>query len=47
MFLLLDRTVLSRLTRLSGSVEVIGRLGQISARVQVDGNDELTTWEDH
>ncbi len=41
MFLLLDRTVLSRLTRLSGSVEVIGRLGQISARVQVDGNDEL------
>ena len=41
MFLLLDRTVLSRLTRLSCSVEVIGRLGQISARVQVDGNDEL------
>jgi signal transduction histidine kinase len=43
MFLLLDRAVLSRLTRLSGSVEVIGRLGRISARVQVDGNDELTT----
>jgi len=43
MFLLLDRAVLSRLTRLSSSVEAIGNLGQISARVQVDGNDELTT----
>jgi len=43
MFLLLDRAVLSRLTKLSSSVEVIGRLGRISARVHVDGNDELTT----
>ena len=43
MFLLLDRAVLSRLTRLSGNVEAVGKLGQISARVQVDGNDELTT----
>jgi signal transduction histidine kinase len=43
MFLLLDRAVLSRLARLSGSVEAIGRLAHISARVHVDGNDELTT----
>jgi len=43
MFVLLDRAVLTRLTRLSSSVEEIGKLGQISARVEVDGNDELTT----
>jgi signal transduction histidine kinase len=43
MFALLDRAVLRRLTRLSSSVETIGRLRQISARVRVDGNDELTT----
>jgi len=43
MFILLDQTVLTRLARLSGSVEVIGRLGHLSARVLVDGNDELTT----
>lgn len=43
MFFLLDRAVLSRLARLSGWVEAIGKLGQISARVQVEGNDELTT----
>jgi len=43
MYLLLDRTVLSRLAQLSRGVEAIGRLGQISARVYSDGNDELTT----
>jgi signal transduction histidine kinase len=43
MFVLLDRTVLSRLARLSSGVEAIGRLGRISARVHADGNDELTT----
>jgi signal transduction histidine kinase len=43
MFFLLNRAVLSRLARLSRAVEAIGRLGQISARVHVDGNDELTT----
>jgi signal transduction histidine kinase len=42
MFLLLDRTVLSRLVRLSRAVEVIGRGGRDSAPVEVDGNDELT-----
>jgi signal transduction histidine kinase len=42
-FLLLDRTVLSRLARLSQAVEAIGRDGQSSERVEVDGNDELTT----
>ena len=42
-YLLLDRTVLSRLGQLSRGVEAIGRLGQISARVYSDGNDELTT----
>jgi len=43
MYFLLNRAVLSRLARLSRGVEAIGRLGQISARVHVDGNDELTT----
>jgi signal transduction histidine kinase len=43
MFFLLDRAVLSRLARLSGSVEAVGKLGQVSARVQVEGNDELST----
>lgn len=43
MYFLLDRAVLFRLARLSRGVEAIGRLGQISARVQVDGNDELAT----
>jgi signal transduction histidine kinase len=43
MYLLLDRTVLSRLAQLSRGVETIGRFGQISARVYFDGNDELTT----
>jgi signal transduction histidine kinase len=43
MFILLDRTVLSRLAQLSLGVGVIGRLGKISARVHFDGNDELTT----
>ena len=43
MYLILDRTVLSRLARLSGGVQAIGRLGKISARLDVDGNDELTT----
>jgi signal transduction histidine kinase len=43
MFLLLDRTVLSRLARLSRAVGAIGQGGQSSARVEVDGNDELTT----
>ncbi len=43
MYLLLDRTVLSRLAALSRGVEAIGRLGKISARVYFDGNDELTT----
>jgi signal transduction histidine kinase len=43
MYFLLNRAVLFRLSRLSDGVEAIGRLGQISARVQVDGNDELTT----
>jgi signal transduction histidine kinase len=42
-FLLLDRTVLWRLARLSQAVEAIGRDGQSSERVEVDGNDELTT----
>jgi signal transduction histidine kinase len=42
-FLLLDRTVLSRLARLSRAVEVIGRGAPDSAPVEVDGNDELTT----
>jgi signal transduction histidine kinase len=43
MYFILDRTVLSRLARLSGGVQAIGRLGKISARVNLDGNDELTT----
>jgi len=43
MFVLLDRSVLSRLARLSRNVEAVGRLAHISARVHVDGNDELTT----
>ncbi len=43
MYVQLDRTVLSRLARLSFGVGEIGRLGQISARVHADGNDELTT----
>jgi signal transduction histidine kinase len=43
MYLLLERTVLSRLAQLSRGVEAIGRLGRISARVHVEGNDELTT----
>lgn len=43
MYLLLDRTVLSRLAALSRGVEAIGRLGKISARVHFDGNDELAT----
>jgi len=43
MYFLLDRAVLFRLARLSHGVAAIGRLGQISARVQVDGNDELAT----
>jgi signal transduction histidine kinase len=43
MYFLLNRAVLFRLSRLCDGVEAIGRLGQISARVQVDGNDELTT----
>jgi signal transduction histidine kinase len=43
MFVLLDRSVLSRLARLSRNVEAVGRLGHISARVHVNGNDELTT----
>jgi signal transduction histidine kinase len=43
MYFLLNRAVLFRLSRLSDGVEAIGKLGQISARVQVDGNDELTT----
>jgi len=38
----LDRAVLSRLAALSGGVEAIGRLGQISGRLHVDGTDELT-----
>ncbi len=42
-FLLLNRTVLSRLARLSRAVGAIGQGGQSSARVEVDGNDELTT----
>lgn len=42
-YFLLNRAVLFRLARLADSVAAIGRLGQISARVQVDGNDELTT----
>jgi signal transduction histidine kinase/DNA-binding response OmpR family regulator len=43
MFFLLDRVVLSRLARLSSGVEAIGRMGRISARVHVEGNDELAT----
>lgn len=42
MYFLLNRAILSRLARLSRGVEVIGRRRQISERVQVDGNDELT-----
>jgi signal transduction histidine kinase len=42
MYLLLDRAVLSRLARLSRGVEAIGRRRQLSERVNVDGNDELT-----
>jgi len=43
MYLLLDRVVLSRLDRLSRNVEAMGRRGELSERVNVDGNDELTT----
>ncbi len=43
MYLLLDRAVLSRLVRLSRGVEAIGARRQLSERVNVDGNDELTT----
>jgi signal transduction histidine kinase len=38
----LDGAVLSRLAKLSRAVEAIGRLGHISGRVHVDGNEELT-----
>jgi len=41
--LLLERLVLSRLTRLSKSVEAIGAGGKMSARVAVEGNDELSS----
>ena len=37
----LDRAFLSKLARLSSGVEAIGRLGKISARVHVEGQDEL------
>ena len=43
MFLLLDRAVLSRLARLSRAVGAIGKGGRDSARLEVDGKDELTT----
>ncbi len=41
--LFLERTVLSRLTRLSASVDSIGKSGDISARVQMKGKDELSS----
>ncbi|HUJ21833.1 MAG TPA: ATP-binding protein [Bryobacteraceae bacterium] len=43
MHFLLDRAVLSRLVRLSRGVAAIGRRRQLSERVAIDGNDELTT----
>jgi signal transduction histidine kinase len=42
MYFLLNRAILSRLARLSRGVEIIGKRRQLSERVQVDGNDELT-----
>jgi len=40
--LLLERLVLSRLTRLSRGVEAVGASGDMSARVTIDGTDELS-----
>jgi signal transduction histidine kinase len=42
-YFLLDRAVLSRLARLSRGVEGIGKRRQLSKRINVDGDDELTT----
>ncbi|HDS30259.1 MAG TPA: PAS domain S-box protein, partial [Firmicutes bacterium] len=41
MMALLQKQVLSRLSRLSSEVEAVGKHGDLSARVSVDGNDEL------
>ncbi|HXJ40306.1 MAG TPA: response regulator [Bryobacteraceae bacterium] len=43
MYVLLDRTVISRLSRLSASVAAIGKSQRISARATITGNDELST----
>jgi signal transduction histidine kinase/DNA-binding response OmpR family regulator len=40
---LLERTILSRLTRLSSGVAVIGRSSDSSSRVSLSGRDELST----
>ncbi len=40
--LLLERQVLSRLTRLSNGIQSIGTSGDITARVQMTGTDELS-----
>ena len=44
--LLLDRTVLSRIGRLSSNVRNIGLSGDVSTRVQVSGKDELSSLAD-
>lgn len=44
--LLLDRTVLSRIGRLSSDVRDIGLSGDVSTRVQVSGKDELSSLGD-
>lgn len=42
MFYLLEMLILSRLATLSGDVGIIGEKGDFSARVPVEGNDELS-----
>ncbi|HEY9764943.1 MAG TPA: diguanylate cyclase, partial [Chroococcales cyanobacterium] len=42
MLLLLEKMVLARLARLNASVQEIGASGQLSLRVPVSGNDELS-----
>jgi len=44
--LLLEKLVLSRLTRLSTNVESIGKSGDISSRVKMAGRDELSSLAD-
>ena len=43
MMFLLQKQVLSRLSRLSGDVAEIGASGDLTTRVSIDGNDELSS----